>query len=39
MTSRLSLTEVLEVVLDDNSDDFGISEDESSEGEDEGISA
>ena len=38
MTSRLSLTEVLEAVLDDNSDDFGLSEDESSEGEDEGIS-
>ena len=42
MDSRLSLTEVLEAVLDDNSDDsddFGLSEDESSEGEDEGISA
>ena len=39
MASRLSLTEVLEAVLDDNSDDFGLSEDESSEGEDEGISA
>ena len=39
MASRLSLTEVLEVVLDDDSDDFGIFEDESSEGEDEGISA
>ena len=37
--SRLSLTEVLEAVLDDDSDDFGLSEDESSEGEDEGISA
>ena len=39
MASRLSLTEVLEAVLDDDSDDFGLSEDESSEGEDEGISA
>ena len=39
MASRLSLTEVLEVVLDNDSDDFGLSEDESSEGEDEGISA
>ena len=39
MMSRLSLTKVLEAVLDDDSDDFGISEDESSEGEDEGISA
>ena len=34
MASRLSLTEVL-----NDSDDFGLSEDESSEGEDEGISA
>ena len=33
------LTEVLEAVLDDDSDDFGLSEDESSEEEDEGISA
>ena len=33
------MTEVLEAVLDDDSDDFGLSEDESSEGEDEGISA
>ena len=39
MASRLSLTEVLEAVLDVDSDDFGLSEDESSEGEDEGISA
>ena len=39
MASRLSLTEVLEAVLDNDSDDFGLSEDESSEGEDEGISA
>ena len=39
MASRLSLTEVLEAVLDDDSDDFGLSEDESSEGEDEGIFA
>ena len=39
MASMLSLTEVLEAVLDDDSDDFGISGDESSEGEDEGISA
>ena len=39
MASRLSLTEVLEVVLDNDSDDFSLSEDESSEGEDEGISA
>ena len=39
MASRLSLTEVLEAVLDDDSDDFGLSEDESSEGENEGISA
>ena len=39
MASRLSLTEVLEAVLDDDSDDFGLSEDESSEGDDEGISA
>ena len=39
MASRLSLTEVLEAVLVDDSDDFGLSEDESSEGEDEGISA
>ena len=39
MASRLSLTKVLEAVLDDDSDDFGLSEDESSEGEDEGISA
>ena len=39
LASRLSLTEVLEAVLDDDSDDFGLSEDESSEGEDEGISA
>ena len=39
MASRLSLTEVLEAVLDDDSDDFGLSEDESSEGEDEGIYA
>ena len=38
MASMLSLTEVLEAVLDDDSDDFGLSEDESSE-EDEGISA
>ena len=30
MASRLSLTEVLEAVLDDDSDDFGLSEDESS---------
>ena len=37
MASMLSLTVVLEAVLDDNSDDFGLSEDESSEGEDEGI--
>ena len=29
----------MEAVLDDDSDDFGLSEDESSEGEDEGISA
>ena len=36
MASRLSLTEA---VLDDDSDDFGLSEDGSSEGEDEGISA
>ena len=33
------MTEVLEAVLDDDSDDFGLSEDASSEGEDEGISA
>ena len=33
------MTEILEAVLDDDSDDFGLSEDESSEGEDEGISA
>ena len=33
------MTEVLEAVLDGDSDDFGLSEDESSEGEDEGISA
>ena len=33
MASRLSLTEVLEAVLDDDADDFGLSEDESSEGE------
>ena len=39
MALKLSLTEVLEAVLDDDSDDFGLSEDESSEGEDEGISA
>ena len=39
MASRLSLTKVLEAVLDDDSDDFGLSEDESSEGEDGGISA
>ena len=39
MSSRLSLTEVLEAVIDDDSDDFGLSEDESGEGEDEGISA
>ena len=39
MASRLSLTEVLEAVLYDDSDDFGLSEDESSEGRDEGISA
>ena len=39
MALRLSLTKVLEAVLDDDSDDFGLSEDESSEGEDEGISA
>ena len=39
MASRLSLTEVLEALLDDDSDDFGLSEDESSEGEDEVISA
>ena len=39
MASRLSLTEVLEAVLDDHSDDFSLSEDESSEGEDESISA
>ena len=39
MASRISLTEVLEAVLDDHSDDFSLSEDESSEGEDEGISA
>ena len=39
MVSRLSLTEVLEAVLDDDSDDFGLSKDESSEGEDEDISA
>ena len=39
MASRLSLTEVLEAVLDDDYDDFSLSEDESSEGEDEGISA
>ena len=37
MASRLSLTEVLEAVLDDDSDDFGLSENENSEGEDEGI--
>ena len=36
MASRLSLTEVLEAVLDDDSDDIGLSD---SEGEDEGISA
>ena len=29
----------MEAVLDDDSDDFGLSEDKSSEGEDEGISA
>ena len=29
----------MEAVLDDNSDDFGLSVDESSEGKDEGISA
>ena len=29
MASRLSLTEVLEAVLDNDSDDFGLSEDES----------
>ena len=34
MASRLSLTKVLEAVLDDDSDDFGLSEDASSEGED-----
>ena len=39
MALRFSLTEVLEAVLDDDSDDFGLSEDESSEGEDQGISA
>ena len=39
MASRLSLTEVLKAVLDDDSVDFDLSEDESSEGEDEGISA
>ena len=39
MASRLSLTEVLEAVLNDDSDDFCLSEDESSEREDEGISA
>ena len=39
MASRLSLDEVLEAVLDDNSDDFGLSENESSEGEDEGTSS
>ena len=39
MASRFSLTEVLEAVLGDDSDDFGLSEDESSEGEDQGISA
>ena len=33
MASRHSLTEVLEAVLDDDSDDFGLSEDESSAGE------
>ena len=37
MASRLSLTEVLEAVLDHDSDDFGLTEDDSS-GEDEGIS-
>ena len=39
MASRLSLTKVLEAVLDDDSDDFGLSEDETSERDDEGISA
>ena len=39
MASKFSLTKVLEAVLDDDSDDFGLSEDESSEGKDEGISA
>ena len=39
MASRFFFTEVLEAVLDDDSDDFGLSEDESSEGIDEGISA
>lgn len=39
MASRLSLDEVLQGVFDDDSDEFGLSEDESSEGEDEGISA
>ena len=33
------MTEVLQAVLDDDSDDFILSEDDSSEGEDEGISA
>ena len=37
MALRLSLT--VEAVLDDDSDDFSLSEDDSSEGEDEGISA
>ena len=38
MASRFSLTEVLEAVLDNDSDDFGLSEDERCEGEDEGMS-
>ena len=33
------MEEVLEAILADDFDDFGLSEDESSEGEDEGISA
>ena len=33
------MTYVSEAVLDDDSDDFGVCEDASSEGEDEGISA
>ena len=36
--SKSSLTEVLEAVLDNDSDGFGLSEDENSKGEDEDIS-